>query len=115
MTPAEEQIVERVYESFNASENGGWEQFDTNMSYMGWLTDNEIYREASLIFEDHVKFDARCKDEHASGEKCPVKIILHAMEILLEKFIADPKLDAKSRYMFEYYICLDQEDMIVTD
>lgn len=132
MDNVEENILEFVLNGFLQSEYEGaaagdpfkalgaisgksWDQFDTNMCHLKWLSDDEVYREASLAHEFHVKNNARCSEVHQDSSHCAIPIILSAISELLVKHENGGSLNTTDRYMFEYYLCLEQGDMIVTD
>ena len=98
-----------------AEDNKPWEKFDDSMWYLSFLTDDEIYREASIVLDEHRRFNARCADNHPAGQICPVQQILEAIDILLKNLENKKEIDVSSRYMLEYYVCLDQCQMILTD
>ena len=108
-------LPESVCLRFAGAETGrAWDQFDTDMCYLVWLEDCDIYREVSLAYEFHVKNNARCHVEH-EPDKCAIPIILQAINELLEKYEDGETMGKIDRYIFEYYLCLEQGNMIVTD
>jgi hypothetical protein len=86
---------------FHATIGKPWDQFDTDMCFLVWLTDDEIYREASLAHEYHIKHNARSPDQLEDGSST-VETILKAVENVLELYNEGGAMTFAHRHLLEY-------------
>jgi hypothetical protein len=99
-----------VYDRFLESEDRGWDDIDTYMELLEYLENDQLHREADVLYTKHSLGKVRCMEDHAE-EKCVVPHILSAVSSILDTFKDTGKLSKKKRYILQYYLALDQAQM----
>lgn len=114
LNPEQFQTVEQVYVRFMEGEElAGWDEIDTQLEYLDYLDEEQIFREASVQVIYHESGKVGCNDEFC-GQGCFAEIVVEAAEIICELFNNTGQLTPKHRYVLEYYLALSQLKMIVS-
>lgn len=102
-----EDIIYRVFRRFEQIDNQQtkWTALDTNMSMLAWLDDDQLIREAEIIYDEHRAGKPRCKMDH-SDDRCFAPTIVQATGFIIDGHKASGKLHKDDRYVLEYYISL---------
>ena len=90
-----------------------WTKLDDYMSYLEWIDDEQLAREADVIFEQHKLGNPRCPSSHPP-EQCMVPIIIDAVDFILDGYKDYGFLDADSKYVLQYYVTLTATGDIVS-
>lgn len=112
MSEVQVKVVVRAYNHLLENEKRGWDGLDDYMDYLEYLDDDQCHREADVIYEQHVRREARCAQDHPV-EKCFIPVLLEAVGAILELYKETNNLHIKNRYILEYYLAMQQAGMII--
>lgn len=112
MTPEQRKNVTRVYNHLLENEKRGWDGLDNYMDMLDYLDDDQLHREADVIFEQHSRGTVKCEKTHPI-EQCLIPILVEAVAAILELFKETNNLHIKNRYILQYYLAMQQCNMIV--
>jgi hypothetical protein len=112
MSKEESDIVKSVYTRFlESEEESTWTEIDENLEFYGYLSDEEVIKEAKIKFEEHSSGVFRCKNEH-DIKFCFAPKILEAVEYILNLYDETGFLHEKNRYVILYYLVMSILRMI---
>ena len=114
MNPDQSKIVIQVYNHLIENEKRGWDGLDDYMDYLEYLDNDQLHREADVVYSQHRTRTVKCQQEHAI-EKCLIPIMVEAVGAILELYKETDSLHDKNRYILQYYLAMNQADMIVLD
>jgi len=98
--------LEAVLSRFKEIDNNGkWTKIDDFMSYLEWIDDAQLAREADVLFEKHKLGDPRCPSSHPRN-KCLVPRIMDSVDLILDCYQEDGRLDPDHKYILRYYVTL---------
>ena len=114
MTPEQRKVVTNAYNHLMEKESRGWDGLDDCMDYLSYLDDDQLHREADVIYEQHANRQVRCKQDHPI-EHCFIPMLVDATAAILELYKETNSLHPKNRYILQYYLAMQQVGMIVCD
>lgn len=97
-----------------AEEGRGWTKTDDRLSELNWLADDQLVREAGVVFCHHSGKNPRCAKMHPH-DRCFIPSLVEAAEAILDLHKEANYLHPKNRYILECYIVVDHESLIITD
>lgn len=114
MTKDQEEAVKTVFRKFSGDEeHRGWTEVDDDLSYLGYLTDEEIVIETEVQLNKHSEGKPRCTETHGPGSKCLVPVIIDAASAIVELYQQSKQIHSKNRYVLEYYLAFSHLGLIV--
>lgn len=114
LTKKQKDAVDLTYTLFIKSETReDWSEFDDFMEALDWLSNEELFREASIILEMHIKGDPRCKSNHPR-EKCVVPKMIEGVDAILNSYEQMGLMDDQFRNILKYYLALTQEGSVLS-
>lgn len=114
MTPEQRKVVVQAYNHLMESEKRGWDCLDDYIEYLGYLTDDQLFRESDVIFSYHERGTTRCKVDHPR-EKCFVPIIVEAAGAIIELYKETNNMHENNKYILQYYLAMNQAQMILME
>lgn len=114
MSPDQTKIVIQVYNHLIENEKRGWDGLDDYMDYLEYLDNDQLHREVDIIHSQHKVGLVRCHQNHAR-EKCFIPIMVDAVGSILELYKETGNLHEKNKYILQYYLAMNQANMIVLD
>ena len=114
MNPEQRKVVTKVYNHLLESEKRGWDGLDDYIDYLEYLSDDQLHREADVIFEIHSRGRTKCQQDHPI-ENCFVPILVEAVSAILELYKETNSMHPKNKYILQYYLAMQQADMIVVE
>lgn len=114
MTPEQRKVMTNAYTHLMDKEARGWDGLDDCVVYLENLDDDQLHREADVIYEQHAKRQVRCQQDHPI-EHCFIPMLVDASAAILELYKETNYLNPKSRYILQYYLAMHQVGMIVCD
>lgn len=114
MTNDQRRVVVQVYTHFLENESRGWDGLDDYMDHLDYLDNDQLHREADMIYSIHVNGDARCQQEHAK-EKCLIPLLIESVGAILDLYKETGNLHEKNRYVLQYYLAMNQASMILME
>jgi hypothetical protein len=105
MTQEQSQIVKLVYTRFIDSEEAIWSEFDDNLEFVDYMTDEELIRECKIKTFEHSKGSLRCVENH-DPTYCMAPLVLEAVEAILDLHNQTGELHEKNRYVLTFYIAM---------
>lgn len=103
-----------LYNKFDESELKGWTSIDDFLELIeNNLDDDQIYREAEVLYSYHKNQKVGCPYLHVDGSTCFVPCILEAVEAITELYQETGNLLKKHRYILGYYLALAQDQQII--
>lgn len=115
LTPAERKNITFVYDKLLACETKGWAEVDEFMVYLEWLDNDQLYREADVLYSKHKDKKIGCpyESDHRPGYFCLVVFILEAVECILKLYKENTYLTESNRYILCNYLALQQAGQLV--
>ncbi len=107
------QNISHLFSRFMESELKGWTDLDNFLELLSYLDDDQLYREAEVLYSFHKNQNMGCPYVHEEGSTCFVPKILEAVEAITELYQEVGNLLPKHRYILEYYLGLAQDGMII--
>lgn len=114
MSPEQVKTVVQVYNHLLENEKRGWDGLDDYMDYLEYLDNDQLHREADIVYCNHSTGTVRCQQDHAR-EKCFIPIMVEAVGAILELYKETNNLHDKNRYILQYYLAMNQAQMILLD
>lgn len=114
MTPEQRRAVVEVYNHFLESEKRGWDMLDDYIVYLDFLDNDQLHREADVVYYQHGLGKVRCPQNH-SRDKCLMPILLEAVGGILELYKENNSLHANNKYILQYYLAMNQSGMILVE
>ena len=112
MDPVETKNVGVVYRKFIAiDDKRGWNGVDDYMSQLEYLDDDQLHREADVLFEKHSMGDVGCGKPNCSP--CFVDTVLDAVFCILELYQDTGLMHKNNRYILENYLAMSQHGSFV--
>lgn len=112
MSKEEADIVKMVYTRFlESEEETTWSEIDENLEFFGYLSDQEIIKEAKIKAEEHSDGIFRCQNDH-DHKFCFAPRILEAVNYILNLYDETGFLHEKNRYVLLYYLVMSTLRMI---
>lgn len=114
MTQDQVKNVTHIYSLFIQSETArGWNELDDVLEYLEYLDDDQLHREADVIYEIHKRGNVKCKSDHEQS-KCAVPRIVDAVGAILDLYKETNQLHKNNRFILEYYLAYQQCGWIVS-
>lgn len=113
MTPEQVKNVTHVYNKFMNSEKRGWDELDNCLELLEFIDDDQLHREASVMYDKH-RHGASCHVDHPESD-CFVPHIIEAISAILELYMDTGNMHKNNRYILQYYLALSQAEMILPD
>lgn len=107
-------VVVQVYSHLMENEKRGWDGLDEYLSHLEYLDDDQIHREADVIHSYHKNNVMRCNQEHPK-EECLIPIMIESVGAIIDLFKETGNLHEKNRYILEYYLAMNQAQMILVE
>lgn len=114
MDSSQKDAVTIVYNRFMDQEGRGWDQLDDTLDLLEYLDDDQLYREASVLYSYQEHKNPRCPQDHHKS-KCFIPVVIEAVSAILELYQDSPTMHPKNRYILQYYLAISQSEGIVTD
>ena len=99
--------INRDYRHLLKHENRGWDGLDDYIGYLEYLDDDQLHREADVIFAFHSKVNVKCTQDHPK-EQCFIPILVEAAGAILEYYKDVGKLSERHKYILQYYLSMEQ-------
>lgn len=112
MNGKSETIVEQVYQKIVASETEEWSDVDDYLDMLGYLDDDQLGREASVLYHYQGKKNISC-EAGKNCKNCFMPELVKASGEIISSYEIYGDLDEKGRYVLEYYLSFFQAGMIV--
>lgn len=107
MSPEQRKIVVDVYNHLISKEERPWGALDDFLEYLGFLSDDEVYREADVINEIYSRNHSK---ENPQGKFIPY--LIEASSAISELYMETNSLHTKNRYILQYLIAMHQADLL---
>lgn len=114
MTPEQRKIVTSTYNHLMEKENRGWDGLDDCLNYLDYLDNDQLHREADVIYEKHLRRVVKCKQDHPI-ENCFIPMLIDASGAILELYKETNSLHPKNRYILQYYVAMTQAGIVVVE
>lgn len=112
MSPEQRKAVSEVFNHLLESEKRGWDELDDYIQMLEFLDNDQLHREADVIFEKHSRSDVRCIQNH-SKEKCFIPVLVEAVGAILEVYKENGHLHERNKYILQYYLAMNQTGLIL--
>jgi hypothetical protein len=113
MSPEQTKIVTVVYDRFISNESRGWDGVDEYLEMLEYLDDDQLHREADVLFSTHKSKSMGCPYRHKDPNACFVKHILEAVEAILDLYKETGQMHKNNRYILANYLALTQSEQII--
>lgn len=107
-------IVTKVYTHLLSHEKRGWDELDDYVDYLDHLTEDELYRESEVLYSQHQGVAVKCQQQH-KREECFIPLLIEAVGAILDLYRECGNLHIKNKYILQYYLAMNQADMIIID
>lgn len=114
MSKEQVKVVTQAYNHLLKNEERGWDALDNSIGFLEYLDDGELIREAQALYLLHRDSAVSCTEDHPK-DKCFVPIIIEAVAAILELYEEHPNLHEKNKYIIQYYLAMDQDQMFVVE
>ena len=114
MTPTQAKNITYLYDRFIESDAKGWNALDDYMELLGFLDNDQLYREAEVLYSHQKNKKMGCPYLHSEGTVCFVVRILEAVEAITDLYKETGSLHPKNRYILENYLALCQDQQIIS-
>lgn len=94
--------------------NPKWTKLDDYMSYLEWLDNEQMFKEADAVFEKHIQGNPRCTVDHDRGQ-CYAPIMVEAVEGILKLYDQTGYMHKTHRYVLQYYLAFTHAGEIFVD
>jgi hypothetical protein len=115
MNGDQKKTVAEVFERFSSAEEKmvKWDEIDTQLSYLEYMSDSEIFQESRFVIVGHLTGIVCCDDKICNrGDDCFAKVTVRACEYILDDYLQSDYMPAKNRYVLSYYLALTHLGMI---
>lgn len=102
-----------IYDKLMESEIKGWNQLDDYLELLDFLDNDQLYREAEVLYSYQKYKKMGCPYIHTEGTVCFVVRILEAVEAITDLYKETGSLHPKNRYLLANYLALCQDRQIV--
>lgn len=100
-----------VYNKFLKAESDTWDSLDDYLSMLEYMSNEELYTEADLVYSKHKNKNLTCDQEHP-GQECFVPVLVDVCGEIIGFYSYSGILEEKEKYILQYYIALDQARFI---
>src|SRR5579864_4811848 len=107
MSQEQRKIVLDVYNHLLESEKRGWDGLDNYVEFLDYLDNDQLHREADVIYSQHYNARVCCAQDHPP-EQCFVPILVEAAGAILELYKESGNLHDRNKYILQYYIAMNQ-------
>lgn len=114
MTPEQRKIVTKAYTHLLESEKRGWDNLDDYIDHLEYLDDEQLCRESEVVYEQHKSGSVKCQQDHPK-ENCFIPVLVDASSAIIDLYNETKSLHVKNRYVLQYYLAMNQADMIVVE
>lgn len=114
MSREQYKTVVQVYFHLLENEKRGWDGLDDYMNYLEYLDNDQLHREADVIYAYHKHRGVRCQEDHPK-EKCLVPLLVDSVGAILDLYKETNNLHQRNRYILEYYLAMNQAEMILLE
>lgn len=114
MSEEQVRVVVQVYNHLLERENRGWDDIDNYLDLLEYLNDDELHREADVVYTGHQNRTVRCQQNHAK-ESCFIPLLVEASSAILDLYKETNQLHVKNKYILQYYIAMNQSELIVVE
>lgn len=115
MTKEQSNTVTLVFNKFFNDENDeSWSEIDHYLSLLDFIDDDQLYREADVLYSIHTRGEPMCEVDHPR-EECFIPLIIEAVGAILELYRETGNLHKNNKYILEYYLALTQAQIILVD
>ncbi len=111
MTPDEVKNVVLVYNHLIDREDRGWDELDELICYLEYLDDDQLHREADVLYCEHAKGKVRCPQDHKVSN-CFIPKLVDAVFSIMEIYKETNQLHVKNRYILEYYLAMSKAEIV---
>lgn len=112
MSPDQRRAVSEVYNHLLESERRGWDGLDDYIGMLEFLDNDQLHREADVIYEHHSKGTVRCHQDH-SQDKCFIPVLVEAVGAILELYKDKGNMHDRNKYILQYYLAMNQTGLIL--
>jgi len=113
MTSEQAKIVTIVYNKLINNEFREWNDIDEYLEILEYLDDDQLHREADVLFSTHKNKQMGCPHKHKDSNPCFVKYILEAVEAILDLYKETGQMHKNNRYILQNYLALTQDKQII--
>jgi hypothetical protein len=114
MSSEQRKTVTTVYNHLLSKEDRGWDGLDDLIDMLEYLSDDQLHREADVVYTEHSRGKVRCKEDHAA-ERCLMPLLVDASAAIIELYKETNSLHPKNRYILYYYLAMNQAGLILMD
>lgn len=114
LSPVQVKNITYLYTKFMESELKSWANLDNILETLEYLDDDQLYREAEVLYSYHKHQKMGCPYVHEKGTVCFVDNVLEAVEAITDLYKETGSLHARNRYILAYYLALAQDGQIVS-
>jgi len=115
MDHEEKELVTYVRSHLLKNEERGWDALDNYILYLEYLDNDQLHREADVVYSEHNKGRVRCENKQHPREQCFIPDLHEAVGIILGLYKETGQLHDKNRYILQYYLAMTHAKMIVVD
>jgi hypothetical protein len=112
MSPEQRKIVTEVYNHLLESEKRGWDGLDDYINQLEFLSNDQLHREADVVYTYHENEVVRCSQDHAQ-EKCFIPVLVDAVAAILTLYKDKGNMHEKNKYILQYYLAMNQAGLIL--
>lgn len=105
--------ITQVYNKFLENEIRGWDSIDEYLEMLEYIDDDQLHREADVLFSTHKSKPMGCPHKHKDPNACFVKRILEAVEAILDLYKETGQMHKNNRYILQNYLALTQSEQII--
>lgn len=121
MSADEKLAVSEVYRRLLDGEGAGvdcmaseWDLIDDQLTYLDFLEDDQLYREAEVMHTHQSKGVVKCAQEFCN-QGCYAQNVSDAVGAILRLYKETNNLHSNNRYVLANYLALVQLGMIISD
>lgn len=114
MSAEQIKVVVRVYTHLLDNEKRGWDGLDDYIDFLEYLDNDQLQREADVIYTKHSKGEVKCNQDHPK-DKCFVPMLIDAVGAILDLYKENKSLHDKNKYILQYYLAMNQSGMILSE
>jgi len=111
MTSDQKELVRQAYSHLIGREDRGWDSLDDYIDYLEYLDDDQLSREAGVIYLSHAGA-VGCGENHPR-EECFIPVLVEASAAILDLYAESGSMHEKNKYILQYYLAMNQAGMIV--
>lgn len=103
------QNINDVYHRLMEKESIEWDELDTYLEILDYLSDDELYRECEVFSANKEIICNNC----SSKERCSIPMIVRASRSIILDYMDSNTLSPKNKYILQYYLALNQSGIII--